>query len=155
MDAVTGGGEARSVVAGSAVVPGSVYSSQAPQECVHIHNSDHLATGTTGGLFSKTSRRVLPLLPKLTLFAPGCSHTHTRSHSKSPPPFFKVSMYTYTLASKDTHRVNISSFMYATKIYSTHMSQTIYLLQSREMDNRKAEGGLDKRCQSVEYKMNK
>lgn len=68
--AAAGGGEALS---DSAVVP-SVYSSAAPQECVNIHNSDHLAMGTTGGLASKTSHHLHPLLPRPPL-------SHTRTHS--------------------------------------------------------------------------
>lgn len=69
--AAGGNGEARSAAADSAVVLRAVYSSQAPQECVNNHNSDHLTMRTTrralqGALAStsfRSSRDCRSLLP--------------------------------------------------------------------------------------------
>ena len=118
MDAVAGGGEACSVAADSAVVPGAVYSSEAPQECINIHNSDHLATGKTRGLPQRT-------LASSSLSSEDCrffllfTHKHTHTHTLKIP-FFKVRMRTYAFTSTDTNNQNISSFVYATKIYSAN-----------------------------------
>lgn len=68
--------EACGVVADSAVVLGAVYSSAAPQECVNIHNSDHLTMGTTGGSPQRPLTTSSPLFPRLPLFASCKSFTH-------------------------------------------------------------------------------